>query len=142
MIVANLFYFITFFTKKTLYFLIFLIEFDLFIEFLSKSRHGSHSKWINTWILYDVCEWWFDSSVRKVILLEAIDYLDNLEVSFNDESKDENNKKLKSEQIFIHSPVNCNYMNSDFDSGDENVADGMRVCWVVISYQDVLFWKR
>ena len=34
-------------------------------------------------------------------LSEALSYLDNLEVFFSDESKDEDNKKLKSTQIFI-----------------------------------------
>ena len=31
--------------------------------------------------------------------------------------------KLKSTQIFIQPPVNCNDMNTNIDSGDENEAD-------------------
>ena len=55
---------------------------------------------------------------------KALAYLDNLEVSSSNESKDEDYEKLKSAQIFIQPSVNCNDMNSDIDSGDENVADG------------------
>ena len=62
---------------------------------------------------------------KKIYTLsEALDYLDNLEVSSSDESEDEDDEKLKSAQIFIQPPVNCNDMNSDIDSGEENVADG------------------
>ena len=39
-------------------------------------------------------------------LIEAFDYLDNVELSSSDESKDEDNEKLKSAQIFIQPPVN------------------------------------
>ena len=59
-------------------------------------------------------------------LSEALDNLDNLEISSSDESEDEDDGKLKSAQIFIQPPVNCNDMNSDIDSGDENVVDGQR----------------
>ena len=52
---------------------------------------------------------------------QALDYLDNLEVSTSVESKHENDKKLKSAEIFIQLPVNCNDMNIDINSGDENV---------------------
>ena len=48
----------------------------------------------------------------------------NLEVSSSDESEDEDHGKLKSAQTFIQPPVNCNDIDSDIDSGDENVADG------------------
>ena len=61
---------------------------------------------------------------KSYTLSEALDYLDNLEVSSSDESEDEDDGKLKSAQIFIHLPVNCNDMNSDINSGDENVVDG------------------
>ena len=57
-------------------------------------------------------------------LSEALGNLDNLDVSSSDESEDEDNKKVKSAQISIQPPVNCNDMNSDINSGDENVADG------------------
>ena len=59
---------------------------------------------------------------KSYTLSEALGYLDDLEVSSSDESKDEDNEKLKSAQVFIQPPVNCNDMNSDIDSGDENVA--------------------
>ena len=62
---------------------------------------------------------------------EALNYLNNLEVSSSDESKDENNEKLKSVQIFIQPPVNCNDVSNDISSGDENVADGDKI---VFSY--------
>ena len=61
---------------------------------------------------------------ESYVLSKALDYLDNLEVSASDESEDEDDEKLKSAQIFFQPPVNCNGMNSDIDSGDENVADG------------------
>ena len=61
---------------------------------------------------------------KSYTLKEALDYLHNLEDSSSDESKDEDNEKLKWAQIFIQSPVNWNDMNSDIDSGDENVANG------------------
>ena len=48
----------------------------------------------------------------------------NLEVSSSDESEHKAIQKLKSAQIFIHPPVNCNNINSDIDPGDENVAVG------------------
>ena len=49
--------------------------------------------------------------------------MDNLEAPSSDESEDEDDGKLKSAQIFIQPPVNSNDMNSDIDSGDENVAE-------------------
>ena len=48
---------------------------------------------------------------KSYIVSEALDYLDNLEVFSSDESKDEDDKKLKSAQIFIQPPVNCNDMS-------------------------------
>ena len=56
--------------------------------------------------------------------MKLLDYLDNLQVFSSKESEDENNEKLKSAQIFIQLPVNCNDMNSGINSGDENTADG------------------
>ena len=61
---------------------------------------------------------------KSYTLSEALDYFDNLEVFSSDESEDKDYEKLKSAQIFIQPPVDCNNMNSDIDSGDENVADG------------------
>ena len=61
---------------------------------------------------------------KSYLLSEALDYLDNLEVSSSDESEDVDDEIGKSAQIFIQPPVNCNDMNSDIDSGNENVADG------------------
>ena len=60
---------------------------------------------------------------KKIYTLsEALDYLDNLEVSCSDKSEDEDDEKLKSAQFFTQPPVNCNDMDSGIDSGDENVA--------------------
>ena len=42
---------------------------------------------------------------KSYILNEALDYLDNLEVSSSDKSKDEDDGKLKSANIFIQPPV-------------------------------------
>ena len=58
---------------------------------------------------------------------EALDYLDNLEVSFRDESKVEDEEKLKSAIIFFQPRVNCNGMNKNIDSGDEMKLIGIRV---------------
>ena len=52
---------------------------------------------------------------KNYTLSEALGYLDNLEVSSSNESESEDYHKLKSEQIFIQPPVNCNDMNSDID---------------------------
>ena len=65
---------------------------------------------------------------KSYTLSEALDSLDKLEVSSSDESKDEDDGKLKSAQIFIQLFVNCHDMNCDIDSGDENVANNAR-CW-------------
>ena len=67
---------------------------------------------------------------RSYTVSETLNYLDNLEVSSSDESKDEDDEKLISVQIFIQPPVNCN----NADSGNENVVNGIRVFWVVMSY--------
>ena len=40
---------------------------------------------------------------KSFTLSEALDYLDNLAVSSSDESEYEDDEKLQSEQIFIHS---------------------------------------
>ena len=57
---------------------------------------------------------------KNYTLSEARDYFDNLEVSSSDESEDEDDEKLKPAQIFMQPPVNCNDINSDIGSGDEN----------------------
>ena len=44
---------------------------------------------------------------KSYTLIEAFDYLDNLEISSSDESKEEDDGKLKSVQSFIQPPVNC-----------------------------------
>ena len=54
---------------------------------------------------------------------EALDYLDNSQVSSSDKSEAKDDKKLKLAQIFIQPPVNCNDRNNNVDSGDANVAD-------------------
>ena len=56
-------------------------------------------------------------------LNEALDHLENLEVFSSDESENEDDGKLKSAQFLIQPPINCSDINSDIDSGDENVAD-------------------
>ena len=61
---------------------------------------------------------------KSYTLSEALGHLDNLAVSSSDESEDDDEEKLTLAQIFIQPPVNCNDMNSDIDSGDQNVADG------------------
>ena len=48
--------------------------------------------------------------------------MDNCEVFFSDKSEDKDNQKLKSAQIFIQPPVNCNGINHDIDSVYKNVA--------------------
>ena len=50
---------------------------------------------------------------KSCILNEALDYLDNLEVSSSHESKDKDERKLKSAKNFIQPPVNCSDLNSD-----------------------------
>ena len=57
---------------------------------------------------------------KSYIFNEALDYLDNLEVFSSDKSKDEDDGKLKSANIFIQPPVNCNDMNSDLSVLSDN----------------------
>ena len=57
---------------------------------------------------------------KSYTLSKVLDYLDNLAIS----SSDEDNKNLWSAKIFIQPPVKWSDMNSDINSGDENVADG------------------
>ena len=58
---------------------------------------------------------------KSYSLSEALDNLNNLEVPSSDESEDEDDEQLKSAQVFIQPPINCN----DIESRDENVADGV-----------------
>ena len=75
---------------------------------------------------------------KKIYTLsEALDYLSNLEVSSSDGFEDQDDGKLKSAQTFVQPPVNCNDMNSDIDSGDENAADGEAS---VLSGNQLLRW--
>ena len=60
---------------------------------------------------------------KRYTLSEATDYFDILEVFSTDDSEDEDNENMKSAHIFIQPPVNYNDINSDIDSGYENVAD-------------------
>ena len=71
---------------------------------------------------------------KSYIPSEALDYLDNLEVSFRDESKVEDEEKLKWVQIFFQPPVSCNGMNKNIDSGDEMKLIGIRVFWMLTSH--------
>ena len=50
---------------------------------------------------------------KSYILNEALDYLGNLEVSSSNESKNKDDRKLKSAKDFIQPLLNCNDMNSD-----------------------------
>ena len=60
-------------------------------------------------------------SNRKCFTLnEAVDYLDNLEVS-NDDSESEVDSNFHSTKIFIQPPIaSVNNENSDISSGDED----------------------
>ena len=51
---------------------------------------------------------------------QALDYLDNLEVS--SDSEKESLGDLKSTKIYLQPPLNSNRPSSDVDSGDENTA--------------------
>ena len=61
---------------------------------------------------------------KSYTLSETLGYLDRFKVSSSDESKDEDDEKMKPAQIFIQPYVNCNDRNSDIGSGDKNVAYG------------------
>ena len=61
---------------------------------------------------------------KRYTFNKAIDYFDILEVFSTDDSEDEDNENMKSAHIFTQPPVNCHDINSDIDSGYENVADG------------------
>ena len=62
-------------------------------------------------------------------LNEALDHLENLEVFSSDESENEDDGKLKSAQFLIQPPINYSDINSDIDSGDENVANWECKCF-------------
>ena len=51
---------------------------------------------------------------------QALDYLDNLEVS--SDSEEESLGDLQSAKIYLQPPLNSNRPSSDVDSGDENTA--------------------
>ena len=53
-------------------------------------------------------------------LSQALDYLDNLEVS--SDSEEESLGDFQSAKIYLQSPLNSNRPSSDVDSGDENRA--------------------
>ena len=57
---------------------------------------------------------------KTFTLSQALDYLDNLEVSSNSEG--ESLGDLQSAKIYLHPPLNSNRPSSDVDSGDENTA--------------------
>ena len=57
---------------------------------------------------------------KTFTLSQALDYLDNLEVSSNSEEKYLG--ALQSAKIYLQSPLNSNRPSSDVDSGDENTA--------------------
>ena len=57
---------------------------------------------------------------KTFTLSQALDYLDNLEVS--SDSEEESLGDLQSAKIYLQPPLNSNSPNSDIDSGDENTA--------------------
>ena len=57
---------------------------------------------------------------KTFTLSQALDYLDNLEVSSNSEG--ESLGDLQSAKIYLHPPLNSNRPSSDVDSGDGNTA--------------------
>ena len=57
---------------------------------------------------------------KTFTLSQALDYLDNLEVS--SDSEEESLGDLQSAKIYILPPLNSNRPSSDVDSGDENTA--------------------
>ena len=57
---------------------------------------------------------------KTFTLSQALDYLDNLEVS--SDSEEEPLGDLQSAKIYLQPPLNFNRLSSDVDSGDENTA--------------------
>ena len=57
---------------------------------------------------------------KTLTLSQALDYLDNLEVS--SDSEEESLGDLQSANIYLQPPLNSNRLSSDVDSGDENAA--------------------
>ena len=57
---------------------------------------------------------------KTFTLNQAINYLDNLEVSLD--SEEESLADLQSAKIYLQPPLNFNRPSSDVDSGDENTA--------------------
>ena len=57
---------------------------------------------------------------KTFTLSQALDYLDNLEVS--SDSEKESLGDLQSAKIYLQPPLNSNRPSSDVDSGDENTA--------------------
>ena len=58
---------------------------------------------------------------KTLTLSQALDYLDNLEVS--SDSEEESLGDLQSAKIYILPPLNSNIPSSDVDSGDENTPE-------------------
>ena len=57
---------------------------------------------------------------KTFTLSQALDYLDNLELS--SDSEEESLADLQSTKIYLQPPFNSNRQSSDVDSGDENTA--------------------
>ena len=70
---------------------------------------------------------------------QALDYLDNLEVS--SDSEEESLGDLQSLTICLQSPRNSNRPSSDFDSGDEITAAADISNLSVINFLVLLYWK-
>ena len=70
---------------------------------------------------------------------QALDYLDNLEVS--SDSEEESLGDLQSAKIFLQSPRSSNRPSSDFNSGDEIKAAADISNLSVINFLVLLYWK-
>ena len=57
---------------------------------------------------------------KMFTLSQALDYLDNLEVS--SDSEEESFGHLQSAKIYLQHPLNSNRLSNDVDSDDENTA--------------------
>ena len=76
---------------------------------------------------------------KTFTLSQALDYLDNLEVS--SDSEEESLGDLQSAKIYLQPPLNSNRPTGDVDSGDENTAQQIQVILVVINFLVLLHWK-
>ena len=76
---------------------------------------------------------------KTFTLSQALDYLDNLEVS--SDSEEESLGDLQSAKIYLQPPLNSNRPSSDVDSGDQTQQQQIQVILVVINFLVLLYWK-